>query len=53
LHFIDMCDRWAPQPMLRGIEQLSELTRKDPNNARVHGAQFDVIRAQPRFEALV
>jgi TolB-like protein/Flp pilus assembly protein TadD len=38
LRSINLCDKWSPQPMLRGIEQLRELTRSNPQNARVHAA---------------
>jgi len=62
LRSLDLCNRWSPQPMLRGIEQLRELSRKDSNNARVHAALalclqyaafFDfVVNTEIREEAL-
>jgi TolB-like protein len=62
LRSVNLCNRWAPQPMLRGIEQLRELVKKDADNARVHAALalclqyaafFDfVVNSEIREEAL-
>jgi TolB-like protein/Flp pilus assembly protein TadD len=38
LRSIALCDRWSREPMRHGIEQLRELVRMDPNNARAHAA---------------
>lgn len=38
LRSIALCDRWSREPMLHGIEQLRELVRMDPDNARAHAA---------------
>jgi TolB-like protein/tetratricopeptide (TPR) repeat protein len=62
LRSVDLCNRWAPQPMLRGIEQLRDLIGKEPDNARAHAALalclqyaafFDfVVNTEIREEAL-
>ena len=62
LRSVALCDRWTPQQMLRGIEQLRELARGDPNDARAHAALalclqyaafFDfVVNREIRHEAL-
>lgn len=62
LRSMALCDRWTQQSMLRGIEQLRELTGEDPDNARAHAALalclqyaafFDfVVNEEIRLEAL-
>ena len=62
LRSAELCNRWAPQPMLRGIAQLRDLIGKDPDNARAHAALalclqyaafFDfVVNTEIRDEAL-
>jgi adenylate cyclase len=48
-----LCDRWSAQPMLRGIEQLRELTRTDPDNARAHAALALCLQYAAFFDFLV
>lgn len=62
LRSVDLCNRWAPQPMLLGIAQLRDLIEKEPDNGRAHAALalclqyaafFDfVVNAEIRDEAL-
>jgi len=62
LRSVALCDRWSPQPMLRGIQQLRELTQVDSENGRVYAtlalclqyaAFFDfVVNNDVREEAL-
>jgi TolB-like protein/Tfp pilus assembly protein PilF len=53
LRSVDLCNRWAPQPMLRGIEQLRELVRKDPDNARAHAALALCLQYAAFFDFVV
>ena len=53
LRSVALCDRWSAQPMLRGIEQLRELTRADPDNARAHAALALCLQYGAFFDFLV
>lgn len=53
LRSINLCDRWAPRPMLLGIEQLRQLTREDPNNAHAHAALALCLQYAAFFDFVV
>lgn len=53
LRSVALCDRWSPEPMLRGIEQLRELTRADPANARAHAALALCLQYAAFFDFVV
>jgi TolB-like protein/Flp pilus assembly protein TadD len=48
-----LCDRWTPQYMLRGIEQLRDLIRSDPNDARAHAALALCLQYAAFFDFVV
>lgn len=53
LNSVALCDRWSPQPILHGIEQLRELTQIDPGNARAHAALALCLQYAAFFDFVV
>jgi adenylate cyclase len=53
LRSVNLCNRWAPQPMLRGIEQLRELVKSDADNARAHAALALCLQYAAFFDFVV
>lgn len=48
-----LCDHWSPQSMLRGIQQLRELTRLDPENGRAFAALALCLQYAAFFDFVV
>jgi TolB-like protein/Flp pilus assembly protein TadD len=53
LRSVALCDRWTPRHMLRGIEQLRELARSDPSDARTHAALALCLQYAAFFDFVV
>jgi adenylate cyclase len=53
LRSVALCDRWSPQPMLRGIQQLRELTQVDSENGRFYAALALCLQYAAFFDFVV